>query len=293
MIEATGRFSLLSGTLRSCVAHASFHLADRPRVPGLRLSGHSGSRLSQLVGGGLYAPPSSPARFLADLQRRDRYITSVWARPSAPDIQSLARPRFTLSRVPVEEADALAPRKGRPSGRVAEVREERQASNATRWPAEPARHRPGSRRERGAQQRLEVRDAMPVRAARRRQRAMCRWPPATIPAGARCRPPGASCDRAWRAAPGDRRSRLELDDEQRAGGGVPGQKVDPATFTVDRERDLRRNLPAQLAQPGADGGAELVVARVQQSIEFAAAPARNEVDPHVEHGGRPCAAIGV
>src|SRR3954452_18192361 len=32
-VVATGRFSLLSGWVRS-VAHAHFHLADRPRVPG-------------------------------------------------------------------------------------------------------------------------------------------------------------------------------------------------------------------------------------------------------------------
>lgn len=36
---------------------------------------------------------------------------------------------------------------------------------------------------------------------------------------------------------------LELDDEQAAAGGVPGQDVDDASFAVDRETDLASPHP--------------------------------------------------
>src|SRR5262245_60157549 len=77
---------------------------------------------------------------------------------------------------------------------------------------------------------------------------------------------------------------LELDHEDGASAGRPGDDVDDATLPVDRVRHLRREDPGRqlLPEPSSHELVELRMPGIQQSIEIAGAPARHEVDADVE-----------
>lgn len=76
---------------------------------------------------------------------------------------------------------------------------------------------------------------------------------------------------------------LELDNEEGASPGMPGEGVDHASFAVDRERHLRRELPVtNPREPSGEGLMERGMARVHDPIELAAAPAKGVVGPGVE-----------
>ena len=81
--------------------------------------------------------------------------------------------------------------------------------------------------------------------------------------------------------------RLQLDDQQRATGGVPGDDVDDASLAVDREGHLRCQLPFRegVSEPGRDGVVERRVPGVEQSIEISCPPASEQVDPHIQRRG--------
>ena len=68
---------------------------------------------------------------------------------------------------------------------------------------------------------------------------------------------------------------------------MPGEDIDHATFGVDRERDLGLDHPCR--QVVAEHPSDLLMQRgvpgIQEPVEIARAPARDQVDPDVE-GGR-------
>ena len=81
--------------------------------------------------------------------------------------------------------------------------------------------------------------------------------------------------------------RLQLDDEEGASTGMPGEDVDDAPLAVDRERDLGLGDPLrQLGHVPRDQLVESGMARVQQPIEVAGSPAGREIDANVERRRR-------
>lgn len=63
---------------------------------------------------------------------------------------------------------------------------------------------------------------------------------------------------------------------------MPGEDVDPAALSVDRERNLWRGLPATRLQELDDDRGQAGMAPVQQAIHFAATPASHQLDPYVQ-----------
>src|SRR3954468_12536395 len=81
--------------------------------------------------------------------------------------------------------------------------------------------------------------------------------------------------------------RLELDDEECAPAGMPRQDVDHASLTVDRERHLRRKDPVRelgLEPPG-DRLVERRMRPVEETVEIAAAPARDDSNLDIQRAG--------
>ena len=80
---------------------------------------------------------------------------------------------------------------------------------------------------------------------------------------------------------------LELDDEQRAGGLMPGEDVDDAALAVDREGHLRGEYPLGelVGEPPCDQLVQLGVPGVEQPIQVAGPPTGVDVDPDVERSG--------
>lgn len=66
---------------------------------------------------------------------------------------------------------------------------------------------------------------------------------------------------------------------------MPGKNVDASALAVDRKRDLGPGLPfGKLVEALDSGVLENGVARIEQSAEVTATPARNLVDTDVEDG---------
>ena len=77
---------------------------------------------------------------------------------------------------------------------------------------------------------------------------------------------------------------LELDHEDRATAGMPGDDVDDTTFAVDGVGDLGGQDPGgELAgEPARDRARGAGVLRVEQAVEVSSAPPRYEIDTDVE-----------
>lgn len=76
---------------------------------------------------------------------------------------------------------------------------------------------------------------------------------------------------------------LHFDDQQGPRRGMPGEQIDYPALPVDRERDLRGDLPvAKLPEHGGHGLMHGRVAGIQEPIEVSGVPPRNEVDSHIE-----------
>jgi hypothetical protein len=77
--------------------------------------------------------------------------------------------------------------------------------------------------------------------------------------------------------------RLDLDDQHGTTARVPGKDVDDSALAEDGERDLRLGHPArQVCEQSREFLVHGRVARVQQAVEIAGAPAWSEIDPNVE-----------
>ncbi len=65
---------------------------------------------------------------------------------------------------------------------------------------------------------------------------------------------------------------------------MPGEDVDDAALAVDRERHLRREDPVRhcLAEPARDRLVQHRVRPIEQPVEVATTPARDEIDPDLE-----------
>ncbi len=77
--------------------------------------------------------------------------------------------------------------------------------------------------------------------------------------------------------------RLELDDEERARRCVPSQLIDHASFAVDGEGNLGRELPGlDLGEPPRECLMQRSVAGIDGSVELSASPSNGIVDPGIE-----------
>ncbi len=64
---------------------------------------------------------------------------------------------------------------------------------------------------------------------------------------------------------------------------MPGDDIDRAAFAVDRERDLGLDDPIGQAGQSPDKGLDHSgMARIDESVEIAATPAGDEIDPRVQ-----------
>ncbi len=87
--------------------------------------------------------------------------------------------------------------------------------------------------------------------------------------------------------------RLELDDEQGPAPRVPGNKIDDASLAEVVERNLGDDVPTGVAEPTRDLLAHRSMAAMQEPIEVAATPSRDDIDANLEGGsGRPDRAQG-
>jgi hypothetical protein len=78
---------------------------------------------------------------------------------------------------------------------------------------------------------------------------------------------------------------LELDDEQHGRFGPIPQQVDHSTLAAERERGLGRKDPAaDLAESSRDQLVESRMPGVEQAVEVARSPARDQVDADVKNG---------
>ena len=79
---------------------------------------------------------------------------------------------------------------------------------------------------------------------------------------------------------------LEFHNEHAAGRFVPGQDVDDPAFAAHGEGHLRPHRPAGSgSEERREPFVKLGVPAGDESVEFAAVPARNEVEPHLEGSG--------
>ena len=78
--------------------------------------------------------------------------------------------------------------------------------------------------------------------------------------------------------------RLELDHEQGAMTGMPGQDVDDATLAVDRERRLRSERPSRQVIPEHPGNQfmQLRMPGIEQSVQVAGTPSGDQIHPDIE-----------
>lgn len=77
--------------------------------------------------------------------------------------------------------------------------------------------------------------------------------------------------------------RLELDDQEAARLGVPGEDVDDPALAIDREADLRSPDPAlDRSEVAHEGFVQVSMCFVRDSIDVAALPAQSDVSPDAE-----------
>lgn len=76
--------------------------------------------------------------------------------------------------------------------------------------------------------------------------------------------------------------RLDLDDQQRPGCWMEGEQVDTAALAVMAERDLGPHDPAGRLEQLRKAGLESGVARIEQSVQLAAAPSAIHLEVDVE-----------
>ncbi len=77
-------------------------------------------------------------------------------------------------------------------------------------------------------------------------------------------------------------SGLDFDHEQGAGGGVPGEQVDPAALAISAVADLDTDDPPPSLQATFDGGADRGVTGIEQPIELRAVPHHPYIDAGTE-----------
>jgi hypothetical protein len=75
---------------------------------------------------------------------------------------------------------------------------------------------------------------------------------------------------------------LHLDNQQRPAGSIPGENVYPASFGADRKRHLWRYIPAPGRKELDDGTGKRGMALVQEPVQFAATPSRDDIDANVQ-----------
>jgi len=79
---------------------------------------------------------------------------------------------------------------------------------------------------------------------------------------------------------------LQLDDEQHPPTCVIREHVDDASLTKDRERDLGPRHPArQAGESAAHGLVKTRMSVIEQTVEVACPPARDDIEPDVEGRG--------
>lgn len=76
--------------------------------------------------------------------------------------------------------------------------------------------------------------------------------------------------------------RLQLDDQEHARCGVPGEEIDPTALAVSAVADLDPNEPNPPLEPALDQRAERRVRGIQQAIELRSIPEDAQVQPTAE-----------